>query len=330
MTTRTRQGSEQVAGETKTWTRKDVLDLDDFSLAEIDLVLQTADAMREVLKRPIPRVPALHSTTVATLFYEPSTRTRASFERAAKVLSADTIAVTASGSSVEKGESLIDTVRTLESLGAAIIVMRHPQAGAPYLAARHVKASIINGGDGAHAHPTQALLDLYTIRDKLGRVEGLKVVIVGDIAHSRVARSNVWGLTRLGAHVTLCGPATLLPTELSRAFAEAGDFLAAEEDLEKALEGADVVMALRLQQERQAQGLLPSIREYVRRYQINQERFRRAHPQALLLHPGPVIEGVEVSAEVARSAHSVIDEQVENGVAVRMALLYLMAGGGEV
>jgi aspartate carbamoyltransferase catalytic subunit len=230
---------------------------------------------------------------------------------------------------VEKGESLIDTVRTLESLGTGIIVMRHPRAGAPYLAARHVTSSVINGGDGAHAHPTQALLDLYTIRDKLGRIEGLRVVIVGDIAHSRVARSNVWGLTRMGAHVTLCGPPTLLPLELSRAFAAPSGLLAVEEDLDKALEGADVVMALRLQQERQAQGLLPSIREYARLYQIDAQRFRRAHPQALLLHPGPVMEGVEVSAEVARSTHSVIDEQVENGVAVRMALLYLLAGWAE-
>lgn len=330
LATRLQQQPGVAAPETNEWQRKDVLDLDDFSPDEIELVLRTTDAMREVLQRPVSRVPALHSSTVVTLFYEPSTRTRASFERAAKVLSADVINMSATGSSVEKGESLIDTVRTLESMGTRVIVMRHGKAGAPYLAARHVKTSIVNGGDGSHAHPTQALLDIYTIRDKLGSLAGRKVTIVGDIMHSRVARSNVWGLTRMGAHVTLCGPTTLIHPDFRNAFAEIGDALTVESDANRAVEDADVVMTLRLQQERQAQGLLPSVREYIRYYQIDAERLQLAKPHALLLHPGPVMEGVEVSGDVARSTNSVIDEQVENGVAVRMALLYLLAGGAGI
>jgi aspartate carbamoyltransferase catalytic subunit len=306
--------------------RKDVLDLDDFSSDDIEQVMLTAESMREVLSRPIRRVPPLRGKTIVNLFYEASTRTRISFELAAKNLSADVVNVSASGSSVEKGESLVDTVRTLQALGADIVVMRHQMAGAPYLVAQQIHGSVINAGDGWHAHPTQALLDLFTIRQRFGRLAGLNVVIVGDILHSRVARSNVWGLTRMGARVTLCGPPTLLPD-----FGENGHRagLPAVEisfDLDRCLARADVVMALRIQKERQDGGLLPSLREYVKLYQLNRRRLDRARPGALVMHPGPMNEGIEIAPDIARSAQSVIEEQVTNGVAIRMALLYLLAG----
>jgi aspartate carbamoyltransferase catalytic subunit len=309
--------------------RKDVLDLNDFTAAEIEQVLRTADAMREILTRPIKRVPALRGKTVVNLFFEPSTRTRVSFELAAKALSADVVNISASGSSVEKGESLVDTVRTLQALGADVVVMRHSQSGAPYLVAQQVQASVINAGDGWHAHPTQALLDLYTVREHFGRIAGLRVVIVGDILHSRVARSNVWGFTRLGAHVVLCGPPTLLPPLDGHTDGYGLPPVAVCTDLEAALEGADVVMALRLQRERQQAGLLPSLREYIARYQITAERLRRTAPHAIVMHPGPLNEGVEIAPDVARSDRSVIEQQVTNGVAVRMALLYLLTGASD-
>jgi len=311
----------------RVWRRRHVLDLDDFSLDEIDLVLETADAMKEVLAREVPRVPALRGTTIVTLFYEPSTRTRASFELAGKVLGADVINLTSSGSSVDKGESLIDTVRTLRAIGAQVLVMRHPMSGAPYLAAANCEAQVVNAGDGWHAHPTQGLLDLYTLRGRLGSLSGKRVVIVGDIAHSRVARSDIWGLTKCGAEVIVCGPPTLLPAELGRAFAD--DTLPAvtvEPSLDRAVSGADAVMTLRLQQERMTGGLLPSLREYSRLYQVNEERMARARPGAPVLHPGPMNEGVEISAAVAHGARSLVEEQVTNGVAIRMALLYLLRG----
>jgi aspartate carbamoyltransferase catalytic subunit len=317
------------------WQRDHVLDLDDFSEDEIRLVLDSTEAMKEVLARDVPRVPALRGVTVATLFYEASTRTRASFELAGKVLGADVINLTASGSSVEKGESLIDTVRTLRAIGAGVIVMRHSHSGAPYLAARHTDAHIVNAGDGWHAHPTQALLDLYTMRSYLGDIRGRKVVIVGDILHSRVARSNLWGLTALGARVVVCGPPTLIPAGLGGAFspnAVPGCNLPPveyEPDLDTAICDADAVMALRLQEERMASGLLPSIREYSRLYQVNVARMRKARAGALLMHPGPMNEGVEISAEVAHGPQSRIEEQVTNGVAVRMALLHLIARSGQ-
>ncbi len=314
--------------------RQHVLDLDDFSQGEIEVVLNTADSLREVMEREIKKVPALRGKSVITLFYEPSTRTRGSFEQAAKILSADVINLTASASSVAKGESLLNTARTLQAMGADVIIIRHPSAGAPYLLAQHLDASIINAGDGSHAHPTQALLDLYTIRQKQGGISGKKVVLVGDILYSRVARSNIWGLTVMGAQVVLCGPPTLLPSTSS--FLEAAEGsgppyplprVAIETDLDKAIEGADVVMALRLQSERQQGGLIPSLREYARLYQVNEERLKRAKPNALVLHPGPMIEGVEISSEVAHGHQSVIEMQVTNGVAVRIALLYLLATG---
>jgi len=315
------------------WKGRHILDLDTFSRAEIEHVLETADAMREVLQRDVPRVPALRGVTVATLFYEPSTRTRASFELAGKALGADVLNLSASGSSVEKGESLIDTVRTLQAMGVQVIVMRHPRSGAPYLAAAHCQAAVVNGGDGWHAHPSQALLDLYTIRRRYGTLAGLRVAIVGDIAHSRVARSNIWGLTTMGAEVVLCGPPTLLPSGIGPRISTAREEVAfphvtIEHDLERALRGADVVMALRLQKERMQSGLLPGLREYARRYQITAERLALAQPDALVMHPGPMNEGVEIAPEVAHGGQSRIEEQVTNGVAVRMALLFLVARGG--
>jgi aspartate carbamoyltransferase catalytic subunit len=326
------------AHEAAPWTRHHILDLDDFSPDEIETVMQTTEAMNEVLGRDVPRVPALRGRTIITLFYEASTRTRASFELAGKALGADVINVAAGGSSVEKGESLIDTARTLQAVGADVLVMRHGSSGAPYLVARYVHAAVINGGDGWHAHPTQALLDLYTMRTHLGDVRGRRVVIVGDIAHSRVARSNIWGLSAMGAQVVVCAPPTLLPAGIRPVGATGGrprhpetnEQLAlppveVETSLDRAIEGADVVMALRLQQERMSGGLLPSLREYATLYQVNEERLARANTGALVMHPGPMNEGVEISTAVANSLQSVIEEQVTNGVAVRMAVLYLLA-----
>lgn len=310
------------------WRHRHILDLDDFSREEIELVLSATDAMKEVLAREVKMVPTLRGKTVTTLFYEPSTRTRVSFEMAAKSLGASVVNVTTSTSSVVKGESLLDTVRTLQSLGTDAVVMRHSMSGAPYVAARHLGVSVINAGDGWHAHPTQALLDLYTIREKLGKIEGIKVAILGDVKHSRVARSNMWGLTTMGARVVLCGPRTLMPYDLvGEVHHKAMPPAEVQTRIDKAIDGADVVMALRLQRERQSAGLLPSLREYVALYQLNADRLKLARPGALVLHPGPVNEDVEVSLEVAQGAQSVIQEQVRNGVAVRMALLYLLMGG---
>ena len=306
-----------------TWRAKDLLDTDTLHRDDIELLLETAEAMREVRARPVGKVATLRGATVITLFYEQSTRTRASFEVAAKALGADVVNLTATGSSVEKGESLIDTVRTLEAIGADMVVMRHGKSGAPYLAARHTGASVINGGDGTHAHPTQALLDLFTMRRRLGSVEGKRVVIVGDVLHSRVARSNVWALLAAGADVCLAGPATLLPRTLAGA-SEHGR-VEVTSDLDTAIRGADVVMALRIQNERQEAGLIPSLREYIAGYQVNARRMALAAPGALLMHPGPMNEGIEVAPDVAHGASSVIEEQVTNGVAVRMAILYLLS-----
>ncbi|MEE9285435.1 MAG: aspartate carbamoyltransferase catalytic subunit [Dehalococcoidia bacterium] len=329
---RTAPGAAPVLETQAPWKRRHVLDLDDFRPGEIEAVMETADAMKEVLGREVPRVPALRGKTVVTLFYESSTRTRTSFELAAKALGADVISIGAGSSSVEKGESLVDTVRTLQAVGSQLLVIRHPSSGAPYLVARQVQLNVINAGDGWHAHPTQGLLDIYTMRSRLGDLRGKRVVIVGDIAHSRVARSNIWGLTALGADIVVCGPPTLLPYGLRPGEKGADEPPAlppvtVETDLDRALEGADVVMALRLQLERMSSGLLPSLREYMRLYQVNEERLARARPGALVMHPGPMNEGVEISPALARSAQSVIEEQVTNGVAVRMAVLYLLARG---
>lgn len=312
------------------WRHRHLLDVDGLTAADLDLVMRTADAMREVLARPIARVPALRGRNVTILFYEASTRTRVSFEVAAKNLSADVVNIAASTSSVTKGESLVDTVRTVEALGAQMLVMRHHVSGAPYLAAEVFGGSVLNGGDGWHAHPTQALLDLYTLRSRLdgGSVAGRKIVILGDVLHSRVARSNIWTLTASGADLWLCGPPTLL-----RGFeawagrgAAAGRRFTVTSDVGAALRDADVVMALRIQRERMASGLLPSLREYAARYGLTAARLAAARPGALVMHPGPMNEGVEIAAEVAAGAQSLITDQVTNGVAIRMALLYLLAG----
>ena len=304
--------------------RRNVLDLDDFSREEIEEVIQNTDVMKEVLSRDIRKAPTLRGKTIYTLFYEASTRTRASFEQAGKIMSADVINVSSGGSSVEKGESLYDTALTLQAMKADVIVVRHAHPGAPYFLARKLRSSVINAGDGSHAHPTQALLDLYTIRSRLGRVDGVKAVIVGDILYSRVARSNLWGLRKMGAQVTLCAPPTLLPPDFLRGFSDDHPFagVTVETNIDAALEGADVVMALRLQLERQRAGHLPSLREYSMMYGINANRMQLAKPNALVMHPGPMNEGVEIDAEVAHGAASVIEEQVTNGIAVRMALLY--------
>lgn len=304
-------------------SHRHVLDLDIFSQNEIEEMLDTADSMKEILSREIKQVPTLRGRTVVNMFYEDSTRTRISFELAARALSANVVNFTARGSSVEKGESLIDTVRTLQALGADIIVIRHKQSGAPYLVAQHFAGAVLNAGDGWHAHPTQALLDLFTIREQLGHIEGCKVVIVGDILHSRVARSNIWGLTKMRARVTLCAPPTLIgPTRFWKANWPELDIIY---DLDTALEGADVVMALRLQKERQQSGLLPSLREYNRYFALTAERLAELGDDVLVMHPGPMNEGVEIMPEVAVAPQSVIETQVTNGVAMRMALLYRLA-----
>lgn len=311
---------------TVAWTRRHLLGLEDLSAPEIDCVLDTADSMREVMERPIKKVPALRGRAVLTLFYEPSTRTRNSFELACKYLSADTVSVSAAASSAVKGETLRDTALTCERMGLDAIVIRHPSSGAPHFLAGHLRtAAVINAGDGMHEHPTQGLLDLYTIRQRQGRVHGLKVAIVGDLLHSRVARSDIWGLTKLGAEVRVAGPATLLP---------GGDAYPAGvrvfTRVEEALAEADVVIVLRIQKERQEQGLFPGAREYARFWGINRARLALAAPDVLLMHPGPVNRGVELDSDVADGVNSVIHEQVTNGVAVRMALLYLLLSGGGV
>ncbi len=307
--------------------RRHVLDLEDFSPEEIEEVLGTAEAMREVLARPIRKVPTLRGKTIITLFYEASTRTRASFEQAGKIISADVINMTASMSSIEKGESLIDTARTFQAMGTDVLVLRHPMSGSAHLVARHTDLAVINAGDGFHAHPSQALLDIYTIQQRFGSLHGIKVVIVGDILHSRVARSNIWGLRKMGAHVVLCGPPTLLPADVAGAFGLEG--LSVEVNLDTAIRDADVVMALRIQKERQESGLLPSQREYVRYYQVNEERMAMAKENALVMHPGPMNEGIEISPTLAHGARSLVEAQVTNGVAMRMALLYMLAAGSE-
>jgi aspartate carbamoyltransferase catalytic subunit len=312
------------------WRHRHLLDVDILSWADLELVMRTSDAMHEVLARPIAKVPALRGRNVTILFYEASTRTRVSFEVAAKNLSADVVNIAASSSSVTKGESLVDTVRTVEALGAQMLVIRHAVSGAPYLAAETFSGSVLNGGDGWHAHPTQALLDLYTLRSRFdgGSLVGRKIAILGDVLHSRVARSNLWTLTAAGADVWVCGPATLLRgfEAWARRGAAGGRRFHVTTSVADALRDADAVMALRIQKERMASGLLPSLREYAARYGLTRERLAMARPDALVMHPGPMNEGVEIAPDVAAGSQSLIEEQVRNGVAVRMALLYLLAG----
>ncbi|MCS6859084.1 MAG: aspartate carbamoyltransferase catalytic subunit, partial [Abditibacteriales bacterium] len=302
-----------------------ILDLQSMSAEEIQTILDTAEAMKQVLQRPIKKVPALRGKSVCTLFYEASTRTRTSFETAAKILSADTTTIATTTSSIIKGESFKDTLLTLSAMAVNCFVIRHSMAGAPHFAARLTKAHVINGGDGMHEHPTQGLLDLFTIRERKGRLEGLKVVIVGDILHSRVARSNIWGLTKMGASVTVCGPPTLLPPEMGKC--EALPSVQVTYNLREALEDADVVYVLRIQLERMKVALFPSIREYARLFGMNSEKLQWAKPDALVMHPGPMNRGIEISAELADSDRALVLSQVMNGVAVRMAILYLLMGG---
>jgi aspartate carbamoyltransferase catalytic subunit len=317
--------------------RRHLLDLDDWTPDEMRTILVRAGEMRPLLDNSSARrLESLRGVVLVNLFYENSTRTRVSFELAGKRLGADVVNITVSSSSVAKGESLRDTVRTLEALGARIIVVRSGAAGAPDMIARAIQGSIINAGDGWHAHPSQALLDLFTLERHLGSVAGQRVVILGDILHSRVAHSNVWALTAMGAEVTLCGPATLLPPAAAALYVSrptpgtnAPRRVTIESNVEWALAGADAVMVLRLQRERQQAGLLPSLREYSRQYGLNEARLALARPGALVLHPGPMNEGVEIDPAVAAGPQSVIEEQVTNGVAVRMALLEALAPARE-
>jgi len=302
--------------------QKDLVSLAALSPDEIMLILETTDSFKEVSGREIKKVPALRGKTVVNLFFEPSTRTRTSFELAAKRLSADVINFSPSSSSVVKGETLLDTARNIEAMQADIIVLRHPAAGAAETLARGVKSSVINGGDGWHEHPTQALLDLFTLRERKLEFKGLRVAIVGDIAHSRVARSNIYALTKLGAEVRVVGPPTMIPAYLDRLGVRICY------DLDEGLQGADVIMMLRLQLERQGRALFPTIREYSRLYGLTPERVKLAEPGALIMHPGPINRGVEIAPEVADSLSSVILDQVANGVAVRMGILYLLSGAG--
>src|SRR5471032_1152825 len=303
------------------WNRKHLLDIESLTAEEILTVLDTAKAFKAVGERAIKKVPALRGKTVVNLFIEPSTRTRISFELAAQRLTADIVNFSADASSFKKGETLKDTARNLEALNADFIVIRHSASGAPHFLSRVVNASIINAGDGAHEHPTQALLDAFTIREKKGRIAGLNVTILGDILYSRVARSNIWLLTKLGAHVTLAGPSTLVP----RVFEEFG--CRVTYDIAEAIRDADVINLLRIQHERQRKTMFPSIGEYAAMFGLNKERFALTKPDAMIMHPGPINRGVEIDSEIADCGRSVILEQVTNGLAVRMAVLFLCAGG---
>ncbi len=305
------------------FNRRNLLGLEGFSAEEITHILDTAESMKQINLRPIKKVPTLRGRTVVLFFFEPSTRTRTSFDLAAKRLSADSVSLSASTSSLTKGETLIDTARNLEAMGPDLIVMRHSMSGAPHMLARHVSPGIINAGDGTHEHPTQALLDMMTIRQHKGRLDGLKVTIIGDISHSRVARSGIIGLGTMGSTVTVYGPKTLLPP----APASLGVQVAGSMD--EAVADADVIMMLRVQQERLGEVLFPSLREYAQRFGLAQRHLKLARPDVLVMHPGPINRGVEISPEVADGPFSVILDQVANGVAVRMALLYLLMSGAD-
>lgn len=302
--------------------RKDILGLQEMMPEEIQLILDTAESNKEILSRPVKKVPILRGKSICTLFYENSTRTRTSFELAAKIMSADTTSISVAGSSINKGESFKDTLLTLEAMGVDLFVIRHGASGAPHFAAQIVGSHVINAGDGMHEHPTQGLLDMLTIRENKGRLDGLKVLVVGDIMHSRVARSNIWGLSKMGAEVRLCAPSTLLPMGIEKLPVKVFT------NLNEALEEVDVINVLRIQLERMDRGFLPSTREYSDLFGVNKERLRRAKPDVLVLHPGPMNRGIEITPDVADGEFAVITDQVTNGVAVRMALLYLLLGGG--
>lgn len=303
------------------WTSKHLLDIESLTAEEITTVLDTARSFKAVGERSIKKVPSLRGRTVVNLFVEPSTRTRISFELAAQRLSADVVNFTAEASSLKKGETLKDTARNLEALNADIFIIRHSAAGAPHFLSRFLNASVVNGGDGAHEHPTQALLDVFTMREKKGDFAGKKVTILGDIAYSRVARSNIWALLKLGAQVTLCGPSTLVP----RTFEKLG--CRVTYDIDEAVREADFINLLRIQHERQLRSTFPGIGEYVKLFSLNEERLKLTKPDAIIMHPGPINRGVEIDSDIADCERSVILEQVTNGLAVRMAVLFLVGGG---
>lgn len=302
------------------FNRKDLLGLEDLETTEIESILDLAESFREINFRPIKKVPTLRGKTIINLFYEPSTRTKMSFDIAAKRLSADTFSISKATSSMVKGETLLDTVRNLEAMNPDAIVIRHSAAGAPHWLARNLNLSVINAGDGMHEHPTQALLDMLTIRQHKGKLGGLTVAIIGDIAHSRVARSNIWGLSRMDVKVVVCGPPTMIPKDIDKMPTYV------TYDVDEAISEADVIMILRIQQERQREVLLPSLREYSKLYGVTTERLKKAKSDVLIMHPGPMNRGVEISPDVADGPYSVILDQVNNGVAIRMAILYLTVG----
>jgi aspartate carbamoyltransferase catalytic subunit len=297
-----------------------LLGIEPLEAQDIQTILDTADGLKEILNRPIKKVPALRGRTVVNLFYESSTRTRSSFEIAERVLSADSLSIAAATSSVSKGETLLDTAKNLEAMSPDLVIMRHASSGAPHFLARHCRFGVVNAGDGAHEHPTQALLDALTLRQHKGKLKGLKVAIVGDILHSRVARSNLWLLSKMGAQVVLCGPPTVIPPGIE-------GLAPVTYRIEEAIEGADAIMMLRIQLERMSGAFFPTTREYFRRFGLTEERARRAKKDVLIMHPGPLNRGVEIASEVADGPYSVILDQVKNGVAVRMAVLYLLLGG---
>ncbi|MBU1045223.1 MAG: aspartate carbamoyltransferase catalytic subunit [Candidatus Omnitrophica bacterium] len=302
------------------WTRKDLLGIEELSAQEIELILQTAESFKEVSTRSVKKVPTLRGKTIVLFFFEPSTRTRTSFELAAKRLSADTLSIATSTSAIQKGETLKDTFKNIEAMKVDAIILRHSSSGVMHTLADSMGPSIINAGDGCHEHPTQALLDMFTIKEKKGKIKGLNVSIIGDITHSRVARSNIWGLKKLGANVTICAPRTLLPREIEKMGVNITT------DLSKALKGADVINILRIQKERQKAGLFPSMREYAIQYGVSKEKLEKyAKKDVLVMHPGPMNRGIEIMPDVADGTYSVILEQVTNGIAVRMAVLYLVS-----
>ena len=300
-----------------------LLGIEPLEPSDIQTILDTAETLKEILDRPIKKVPTLRGKTVINLFYEASTRTRSSFEVAERVLSADSLSIASATSSVQKGETLLDTVQNLEAMKPDMVILRHQSSGAPHFVAQHCRPAIVNAGDGCHEHPTQALLDALTLREKKGRLKGLRVAIVGDILHSRVARSNLWLLTKMGAEVVLCGPPTLIPPGIEA-------LAPVSHRIDEAVEGADAIMMLRIQHERMSRGYFPSTREFHIRFGLTEARVKRAKKDVVILHPGPMNRGVEIASEVADGPYSVILDQVTNGVAVRMAVLYLLLGGVSV
>ncbi len=305
------------------WKRKDLITIEELTPEEINLILDTAEPFKEILRRNIKKVPPLRGRTVLNLFFEPSTRTSASFSIAAKRLSAETMSISTSTSSVKKGETLLDTARNLEAMRVDMVVMRHSCEGAPKFLSERIEASVINAGDGNHEHPTQCLLDLSTLRENVKTFKGLKVLIVGDIAHSRVARSNIWGLTKLGAEVSVCAPPTLLPQNIEQLPVNV------YYNMDEAIRDKDVIYLLRIQRERQKVGLFPSTREYMNLFSMDRDRLKKTKEDVIIMHPGPINRGVELDGDVADGKHSVILNQVTNGVAVRMAVLYLLNGGNK-